>query len=187
MTLPEALKISDIVRRKGDPRHCGHDGTKWLTAEYLVYPCNNMYSSSSLTIEDLKADDWEAKSLKKRVYLCSRLAADARPLNEEASSALERAGYEVFVPHLQPYNTDSGYTDQQIYSHDMKAMLAADACVIVGRIGVDCAFEVGWFQARGVPTVWWKPTKGSPMLDYVAKRENLDGVLSFLSHGEDLE
>lgn len=69
MTLPEALKISDIVRRKDKPSHVGSNGDGWVHIEMLLGQSwaaagsNRLdaYSGIALTKEDLLADDWEAK------------------------------------------------------------------------------------------------------------------------------
>lgn len=66
MTLGEALKISDIVRRKGKASHCGSDGNGWVHIEILL-PAETVFvpgmtSSLRLTKDDLQAQDWEAKS-----------------------------------------------------------------------------------------------------------------------------
>jgi hypothetical protein len=30
-------------------------------------------------------------------------------------------------------------------------MQSADICVVVGRVGKDCSFEIGWFYGRYIP------------------------------------
>lgn len=93
---------------------------------------------------------------KPRVYLCSRVAQDAREGNERVAQALEAAGFQVYVPHRQaPNNPVPGerFDHEKIFRYDMDAMLYADACVVVGRTGQDCAWEMGWFFSRGLPIV----------------------------------
>lgn len=97
------------------------------------------------------------------IYLCSRVAKDAHELNNTAAKALRELGHTVFVPHEQHYNeimegTAHHIDDSAIYHQDMEAMGEADVCVAVGRLGVDCAFEVGWFQGQGIPVYWLLPT-----------------------------
>ena len=96
------------------------------------------------------------------IYLCSRVAKDAHEMNNAVAKALRELGHSVFVPHEQHYNQIMAGTahlveDVTIYCQDMDAMLEAELCVVVGRVGVDCAFEVGWFQGAQVPTYWYKP------------------------------
>lgn len=93
----------------------------------------------------------------KKIYLCSRVAQDARPMNNLVAEALKAAGYDVFIPHEQPHNNASGASDAEIFAQDMGAMKTADICVAVGRLGVDCAFEIGWFQSRDVPIYRYLP------------------------------
>ncbi len=93
----------------------------------------------------------------KKVYLCSRVAQDARPMNNLVADALIAAGYDVFVPHTQKHNNHSGASDAEIYQQDMDAMKSADICVAVGRLGVDCGYEIGWFEGRDVPVYRYLP------------------------------
>ncbi len=104
----------------------------------------------------------------------------------KVATTLRNAGHEVFVPHEASYNEeDSDATDEDIYLQDMSEVIRADAAVVAGRIGVDCAFEIGWFQAHGVPTVWYVPSTADigrhPMLFEVARCGSLKNVLRFLS------
>jgi nucleoside 2-deoxyribosyltransferase len=97
-----------------------------------------------------------------KIYLCSRIAKDAHDLNNQVAQALRQLGHEVFVPHEQHYNEIMGGKAEQvdeaeIYTQDMEAMEASDICVAVGRIGVDCAFELGWFEGSNVPIFWYRP------------------------------
>lgn len=109
--------------------------------------------------------------MKRKIYLCSRVSQDAHVINNTVADALKDAGYDVYVPHLQPFNSNANSSDSEIYAQDMAAMKEADMCVAVGRLGVDCAFECGYFQGSGVPIYWYKPadvTMGrSPMLHFI--------------------
>ena len=124
--------------------------------------------------------------MKRRLYLCSRVSKEAHILNDTAASALREAGLEVFAPHEAPYNQEVSpeTLDQDVYELDMREMLRSDACVVVGRIGLDCATEVGWFQGRNVPTFWWVPKgtagtdKPTPMLHAVPRYEDLQTVVA---------
>jgi nucleoside 2-deoxyribosyltransferase len=94
----------------------------------------------------------------KKVYLCSRVAYDARPQNDVVAKSLRDAGFEVYVPHEQAPNNlstedmEAGRFDKEtIFKMDFAAMKAADLCVVVGRVGKDCAWEIGWFYARSIP------------------------------------
>lgn len=102
--------------------------------------------------------------MKIKVYLCSRVAQDARPLNNEVASALRGAGFDVFVPHEQPVNNYTGASDKEIYVQDMTAMKESQFCVAVGRMGVDCSFELGWFQGRGLPIYKYESAKTPTVL-----------------------
>lgn len=122
----------------------------------------------------------------KRIYLCSRVAKDAHQLNDEATSALREAGYEVFAPHEAPYNQEVSpdTLDEDVYHLDMTEMMRSHACVVVGRIGIDCAFESGWFQGRNLPIFWYLPknveatSKSSPMLHGISKYDSLPIVVA---------
>jgi nucleoside 2-deoxyribosyltransferase len=123
----------------------------------------------------------------KRIYMCSRVGADAVRLNAKAAAYLRRKGYHVFAPHEAAHNEvrfGVHASDDVIYAGDMAEMVQADACVMVGRIGVDCAFEAGWFQGMGVPTVWYTPPSSPggwhPMLYRVPRVKELIQVLRFL-------
>lgn len=94
----------------------------------------------------------------KNIYLCSRVAYDARPLNNIVAKSLRDVGFEVYVPHEQAPNNlstediEQGRFDKEtIFKIDFAAMNQADLCVVVGRIGKDCAFEIGWFYGRNIP------------------------------------
>lgn len=111
----------------------------------------------------------------KNIYLCSRVAYDARPLNSQVAAALRGAGHLVYVPHEQAPNNLSAsdiengrYDVETIFKIDFAAMNKADTCVVVGRVGKDCAFEIGWFTAKKIP-IFFVPAsdetwKTSPML-----------------------
>lgn len=93
-----------------------------------------------------------------QIYLCSRVALDARAENMQVATILRNAGFEVYVPHEQAPNNlsqediDQGRYDREtIFKLDFAAMRKADICVVVGRTGRDCAWEMGWFSAKGVP------------------------------------
>ncbi len=69
MTITEALKISDIVRRKDKPSHVGSNGDGWVHIDMLLGQCwassapNRLdaYNFLALQKEDLLADDWEVR------------------------------------------------------------------------------------------------------------------------------
>lgn len=89
------------------------------------------------------------------VYLCSRVSPNARPLNDRVARSLRRAGFKVFVPHAEEVNNlplGVQLDPQQVFDLDFTGMRQADLCVVVGRTGKDCAWEIGWFAGRGVPT-----------------------------------
>lgn len=88
-----------------------------------------------------------------RIYLCSRVAADARALNDHVAKALRQNGHEVFVPHEHEASKDGA----DPFPRDMSEMQRAEVCVAVGRLGRDCAAEVGWFHARDRAKVQWVP------------------------------
>lgn len=113
--------------------------------------------------------------MKQTVYLCSRVAHDARPLNDRVAASLEAAGYDVYVPHRQAPNNlskedieEGRYDRATIFQFDFAAMRKADICVVVGRFGKDCSWELGYFAATKIP-VYFVPAgdetyKTSPML-----------------------
>lgn len=118
-----------------------------------------------------------------QVYLSSRVAPDAHAVNDRVAAFLRRIGLSVFVPHEAGYNHAPGASDPEIYSADMAEMMQADLCVLVGRIGVDCAFEVGWLQNHEVPIVWAFPPKDAhhPMLSQVPRVQSLTAVGKFIA------
>lgn len=110
-----------------------------------------------------------------RIYLCSRVSYDARELNTRVATNLRNNGFNVYVPHEEAPNNlsqedidEARFDVKTIFEYDFKAMANADACVVVGRIGKDCSFEIGWFFAQGIP-IFHVPAgdetyKTSPML-----------------------
>lgn len=111
----------------------------------------------------------------KRIYLCSRVAFEAREFNSQVAKAFRDAGFEVYVPHEQAPNNltqsdmDAGRFDKEtIFKLDYAAMDKADLCVVVGKIGRDCAWEIGHFEAWGIPIYFVPGTHSdwntSPML-----------------------
>lgn len=124
------------------------------------------------------------------IYLCSRVAIDAHAQNNLVAKALRDAGYTVFVPHEQHYNQIiAGFAetvpDVEIYTQDSNAMKESALCVIVGRIGVDCGYEVGYFQGRNIPCVWFCPDPSvlgrHPMLYTVTRVADTEGLLRELT------
>jgi nucleoside 2-deoxyribosyltransferase len=92
------------------------------------------------------------------IYLCSRVAHDARPLNNIVAQSLRDYGFTVYVPHEQAPNNltqediEQGRFDKEtIFQIDFAAMKQADLCVVVGRVGKDCAWEIGWFYGKNIP------------------------------------
>jgi nucleoside 2-deoxyribosyltransferase len=81
----------------------------------------------------------------------------------------------VYVPHEQAPNNlskedmEQGRFDREtIFKLDFAAMNKADYCVVVGRVGKDCAWEIGWFYAKNIP-IYFVPCgdqtwETSPML-----------------------
>lgn len=118
----------------------------------------------------------------KRIYLCSRVSLDAREKNELVATALEQAGYLVYVPHRQKFNNFSGSTDREIYEQDMAAMKKSDACIIVGENGTDCSMEIGWFYGREVPLFWFSPpAKHQPMFWPILSQRSFNNTYSLVS------
>lgn len=69
MTLVEALKVSDIIRRKGKALHVGSHGDGWVHIDLLIgkswatvfLSMGDCFDRFYLTKDDLLADDWEAR------------------------------------------------------------------------------------------------------------------------------
>lgn len=66
MTIIEALKISDAIRRKNNKLHSGSGGTGFVHIDVLLHDCSFKFCSIcnmsfKLSKQDLIADDWEAK------------------------------------------------------------------------------------------------------------------------------
>lgn len=124
-----------------------------------------------------------------KVYLCSRIAKDAHAVNNVVAETLRDAGHDVFVPHEQHYNqimagTDDQVPDSEIYEQDFAAMKTSRICVVVGRVGVDCAWEIGWFSANGVRVLWFDPpVTRHPMLSgpQVYKVSTLFEMMAFVA------
>jgi nucleoside 2-deoxyribosyltransferase len=103
-----------------------------------------------------------------KIYLCSRVHEEARPMNNEVALALIKAGFDVYIPHTAPHNNMAGSTDFEIYTQDLTEMKKADICVAVGRLGNDCCWELGFFTGVQKLCYWYLPqpeVQGrSPML-----------------------
>jgi nucleoside 2-deoxyribosyltransferase len=99
-----------------------------------------------------------------KVYLCARVAEDARELNDKVARALRARGLTVFVPHEEDLVNPNHKAAP--FGKDFAEMLKAEVVVVVGRLGVDCAAEVGWFSAMLTPIVRVAPDADdlSPML-----------------------
>jgi nucleoside 2-deoxyribosyltransferase len=96
--------------------------------------------------------------MKTKVYLCSRVAYDARPLNDVVARSLRAAGFEVYVPHeqapnnLSPADMAAGRFDKEtIFRLDFAALSESDVLVAVGRMGRDCAWELGYAYGQNKP------------------------------------
>ena len=79
-------------------------------------------------------------------------------MNDAVAKSLRAAGFEVYVPHEQAPNNltaediaEGRYDKETIFRLDFAAMQQSDACVVVGRTGRDCAWELGWFAKAEVP------------------------------------
>ena len=119
-----------------------------------------------------------------RIYLCSRVAADAHAYNNLVAAALKALGHEVFVPHLAEYNEREGASESEIFRQDFTQMLEADACVVVGRVGIDCAWEMGWFSGSGKPIYWvlsYLHEKTSPMLNGIRRIDSVTDLKETLN------
>lgn len=101
-----------------------------------------------------------------KIYLCSRVGKDARPLNDVVAKSLTESGFTVYVPHEQKPNnpTDGRYDKEQIWDLDFAAMQRSEICVVVGRIGKDCSFEIGWFYNDKRP-IFFVPAGDTTYLD----------------------
>lgn len=96
----------------------------------------------------------------KKVYLCARVAYDARELNVKVGARLRAAGYNVYMPQEQAPNNLSAddiaegrYDTRTIFLMDYEALRNADVVVAVGRMGADCSWELGYAWAEGKPVV----------------------------------
>lgn len=129
----------------------------------------------------------------RKVYLCSRVGYDARPLNERVAQDLEAEGFEVYVPHREAPNNlsqedidNARFDVETIFKMDFAAMNRSDLCVAVGRMGKDCSWELGWFTARGIP-IYHVPAGDesyltSPMtLPSLQSKLSVDGAAPFLA------
>ena len=104
----------------------------------------------------------------KRVYLCSRVAEDARQLNNTVAAKLRDAGFTVYVPHEQSFNNGERYDARTIFLTDYEALRKSAAVVAVGRMGADCSWELGYSWATEKPVIHVpgddKSWENSPML-----------------------
>lgn len=103
-----------------------------------------------------------------KIYLCSRVAQDARAFNEKVAVKLEQAGFDVYVPHRQAFNNGERHDAKTIFLIDYEALRKSDAVVAVGRMGADCSWELGYSWACLKPVVHVpgadETYKDSPML-----------------------
>lgn len=97
------------------------------------------------------------------------MAEDARPINNKVAKSL-RKYFEVYVPHEQDENNpmDGVFDGDAIFKIDFAAMRRADLCVVVGKFGKDCSWEIGWFAGQEIP-IYFVPNgdasyRTSPML-----------------------
>lgn len=86
------------------------------------------------------------------VYLCSRIADEAKQRNVDIADLLSEH-FDVFVPHLKEAEYVKHKDPVQIFCLDMVAMEQADLCVVVAPFGKDCACEIGWFQGQDKPII----------------------------------
>lgn len=86
------------------------------------------------------------------VYLCSRIADEAKQRNCDIATLLSEH-FDVFVPHLKEAEYVKNKDPIQIFCLDMVAMEQADLCVVVAPFGKDCACEIGWFQGQDKPII----------------------------------
>ncbi len=110
-----------------------------------------------------------------KIYLCARVAYDARALNLEVATTLRACGYDVYLPQEQAPNNlsqsdmDEGrYDTATIFKLDFAALDRAALIVAVGRMGADCAWELGYAARKSIPVVHVPGTdttwQRSPML-----------------------
>jgi nucleoside 2-deoxyribosyltransferase len=110
-----------------------------------------------------------------KVYICGRVAHEARAFNLEVTIPLRDAGFTCYLPQeMAPNNlsdeeiAEGRYDVKTIFLMDYEALSNADVVVAVGRIGSDCSWELGYAWARGIPVVHVPGTddtwKRSPML-----------------------
>jgi nucleoside 2-deoxyribosyltransferase len=109
------------------------------------------------------------------IYLCARVGYDIRPTTSKVATSLRTVGFTVYNPAEEAPNNlseddirEGRYDVATIFKMDYAAMKQADICVVVGRIGRDCAAEVGMFAAWEVP-IYFVPGeendyRKSPML-----------------------
>jgi nucleoside 2-deoxyribosyltransferase len=95
-------------------------------------------------------EDDEEEDTVLKVYLCSKIKKAAQHINDEVAEGLRRAGFEVFVPHEAPHNLNNA-DDYTVFKQDYFELSKADLIVVVPGIGVDCAWELGWASASGLP------------------------------------
>ena len=94
------------------------------------------------------------------IYICARVAHDARQLNSEVGAALRDAGHAVYLPQEQAPNNltpddiaEGRYDVRTIFLLDYGALQKSHVVVAVGRMGADCAWELGYAWAKGIPVV----------------------------------
>lgn len=130
-----------------------------------------------------------------KVYLCARVAAEARPANKRVALSLEKFGFSVYLPQEQaPNNPDVSkgerYDAETIFKLDFAALSSADIYVVVGKFGKDCAWEIGWAAAVGKPIFfvpngdesWLDTPMVIPSLNQYPQLTNLDTVGAEISY-----
>jgi nucleoside 2-deoxyribosyltransferase len=87
-----------------------------------------------------------------RLYLSASIANG--PLNARLAEQLGRAGAELVLPQDFAPDVPHAHLPRAIYQRCIDEMERCDAgLLLLDAYGIDCAFEAGWFAARGKPLV----------------------------------
>jgi len=98
------------------------------------------------------------------IYLSSPVSYYQRSVNKRIATSLANVGIEVFLPQdISPQKTSHKNFEVYVYEKCLDMIRQSDAVLLVYPYGRDCAWEVGYYEALGLPQFAYIPnySKGS--------------------------
>ena len=104
-----------------------------------------------------------------KVYLIAKIAEEYHRKNERVSNSLD-SRFEVFIPHKNnPFNIPHAKLESKVAEIDYREIDKADIGLICEPFGEDCSCEIGYFKAKGKPTVLYAENVGDWLNHWMAK------------------